>query len=148
MTDQLESSADLRVQDMIQRPGEPWHFMVIREVENKVTASIGGHCLAVTNKALRVKELGCDIYDPVIYFPEGSINMSLLEKNDKTTTCPLKGNAIYYDVVIGRNRTENAVWTYNNMMNYDKRLEAIKNNFAFNTSKVLIVEYTNRDIVS
>jgi len=46
------------------------------------------------------------------YFPPASINQEMFEESPKTTTCPWKGKASYYDVVVGGERNAGAAWYY------------------------------------
>ncbi len=46
------------------------------------------------------------------YFPRASVDESLLEPSNHTTTCPWKGKAQYYSIVAGGKRNENAAWYY------------------------------------
>ena len=46
------------------------------------------------------------------YFPKEDVDFSFLEKSDYHTTCPWKGFASYYDVVVDGTRNENAAWYY------------------------------------
>jgi uncharacterized protein (DUF427 family) len=46
------------------------------------------------------------------YFPPESINEAHFEPSDQRTTCPWKGRASYYDVVVDGKRNENAAWYY------------------------------------
>ena len=46
------------------------------------------------------------------YFPKEDVNLSYFEESDYHTTCPWKGLASYYDVVVGGERNENAAWYY------------------------------------
>ena len=46
------------------------------------------------------------------YFPPDSINKGLLRKSSHHTTCPWKGKASYYDVVVDNETNENAAWYY------------------------------------
>ncbi len=46
------------------------------------------------------------------YFPKEDVNLSYFEKSDYHTTCPWKGLASYYDVVVDGERNENAAWYY------------------------------------
>jgi len=46
------------------------------------------------------------------YFPPESVNESYFEPSDQRTTCPWKGRASYYDVVVDGDRNENAAWYY------------------------------------
>ncbi len=46
------------------------------------------------------------------YFPPASIKTEMFEESTKTTTCPWKGKASYYDVVVGDERNAGAAWCY------------------------------------
>ncbi|GGI09235.1 DUF427 domain-containing protein [Egicoccus halophilus] len=46
------------------------------------------------------------------YFPPQSVDMRLLREADKTSVCPWKGTASYYDVVVDRQVNSGAAWTY------------------------------------
>jgi len=46
------------------------------------------------------------------YFPPESIHTEDFEESTHQTTCPWKGQAHYYDVVIDGARNENAAWYY------------------------------------
>jgi uncharacterized protein (DUF427 family) len=46
------------------------------------------------------------------YFPPDSVDRSLLRDSDHTTVCPWKGDARYYDVVVGDTVAPDAAWYY------------------------------------
>ncbi len=46
------------------------------------------------------------------YFPPDSINEAYFRESDHHTTCPWKGRASYYDVVLGDEVNRNAAWYY------------------------------------
>ena len=46
------------------------------------------------------------------YFPPDSVNRDLLQPSDKHTTCPWKGNASYYHVVVNGQTNKDAAWYY------------------------------------
>jgi len=46
------------------------------------------------------------------YFPCSDVRMDLLSGNTKTTSCPWKGIASYYDVVAGGETNPAAAWYY------------------------------------
>ena len=46
------------------------------------------------------------------YFPPDSVDTDLLESTDHRTSCPWKGDASYFDVVVDGERSTNAAWTY------------------------------------
>lgn len=46
------------------------------------------------------------------YFPPDSVRGEYLEDSSAKSTCPWKGEASYYDVVVGGERAEQAAWSY------------------------------------
>jgi uncharacterized protein (DUF427 family) len=46
------------------------------------------------------------------YFPPDSIRREFLETSTRTSVCPWKGKAEYYDVVVGQKRNPAAAWYY------------------------------------
>jgi uncharacterized protein (DUF427 family) len=46
------------------------------------------------------------------YFPPESIHQEHLEASAHQTTCPWKGKASYYTIVVDGARNENAAWYY------------------------------------
>jgi uncharacterized protein (DUF427 family) len=46
------------------------------------------------------------------YFPPDSVERKYFEPSDDHTTCPWKGVASYYDVVVEGDRNRNAAWYY------------------------------------
>jgi len=47
------------------------------------------------------------------YFPPESVDRTLLrESKRRTTTCPWKGEAHYYDILVDGKENRSAAWTY------------------------------------
>jgi uncharacterized protein (DUF427 family) len=46
------------------------------------------------------------------YFPSESVNMEFLRPSDTHSTCPWKGLASYYDIVVGDDVNKDAAWYY------------------------------------
>ena len=46
------------------------------------------------------------------YFPPQSVNRQYLHESSKHTTCPWKGEASYYDVVVDGEVNKDAAWYY------------------------------------
>ena len=69
----------------------------------------GGAVLGESARALELREDG---HDPVIYFPREDIAMTFLDRTDRTTSCPKKGEANYFSIVTHNTTFENAAWTY------------------------------------
>lgn len=47
-----------------------------------------------------------------IYFPHEAVHREHLQPSDKLTTCPWKGTASYFDVVVAGEVNKDAAWTY------------------------------------
>ena len=46
------------------------------------------------------------------YFPPSAVDDGVLQPSDRHTTCPWKGTASYYDVVVDGQVNEGAAWYY------------------------------------
>jgi uncharacterized protein (DUF427 family) len=46
------------------------------------------------------------------YFPPDSVDRSLLAPSDRTSSCPWKGTATYFDVIVDGKVNSAAAWTY------------------------------------
>lgn len=69
----------------------------------------GGAVIGETSRALELRE---GSYSPVIYVPREDVAMALLDRTDRRTTCPWKGDASYYSVTTPDGRLDNVVWSY------------------------------------
>lgn len=83
----------------------------ILNAEGTWTVRAGGAVLAETKNALELRE---GDLNAVIYIPRDDIAMAFLDKTDKTTHCPDKGDANYYSVVTKSRTLENVAWSYEN----------------------------------
>jgi uncharacterized protein (DUF427 family) len=50
--------------------------------------------------------------DGYMYFPEGAVQREYLRSSETHTTCPWKGQASYYDVVVDGQVNRDAAWHY------------------------------------
>ena len=62
------------------------------------------------------------------YFHPSSVKKEYLEKSSTTYTCPWKGEAEYYHVVVNGERNEDAAWVY---LNPKEEAKEIAGQFAF-----------------
>ncbi|MFC2078338.1 DUF427 domain-containing protein [Candidatus Bipolaricaulota bacterium] len=46
------------------------------------------------------------------YFPPESVKHELLRESSRRTTCPWKGEAHYFDIIVGEEQNRNAAWAY------------------------------------
>ncbi len=57
------------------------------------------------------------------YFPFSSLNKEFFKESDYQTVCPWKGQASYYDIVVGGKVNKNAAWYYPNPSSAAKQIE-------------------------
>jgi uncharacterized protein (DUF427 family) len=88
---------------------------------------------AVLNDAVIAESDDTVVVEGNHYFPPESLDATYLEPSDHRTTCPWKGEAHYYDVVVDGKRKENAAWYYPSP---SEKAAHIKDHVAFYTSKV------------
>ncbi len=89
-------------------PG-PDHPITITKNPKRVVVTLGGKTVADTKGALILKEAS---YPAVQYIPREDADMALLSRTDHSTYCPYKGDASYYSIPSGGERSKNAVWSY------------------------------------
>jgi len=115
---------------VIEKERDPNHKVKIESSPKWIRVIFGGETVADSKKALILFETG---FTPVYYFPEDDVRMDLLRATDKTSSCPYKGNASYWSVVVGEHTAEDAVWKYTET--YDDSPE-IQNYVAFYWDKL------------
>lgn len=79
-----------------------------REVAGRSAAN-GQNRFADTRAALTLREAS---YPAVQYIPRKDVDTALLERTDRVTYCPYKGDCAYYSIPVGGARSVNAVWSY------------------------------------
>ena len=92
----------------IKIPG-PDHPISIERDTERVIVSVAGRVIADTREALTLHEAH---YPAVHYIPRKDVDMTLLARTDRTTYCPYKGDAAYFSIPAGGERSINAVWSY------------------------------------
>jgi uncharacterized protein (DUF427 family) len=75
----------------------------------RVRGVLGGETVVESGRVMLLHETG---HLPVWYFPAEDVRRGLLEPTDRSTHCPLKGDARYWTVRAGGKVAENAVWNY------------------------------------
>lgn len=89
-------------------PG-PDHPITIQKNPDRVVVKVAGQVIADTRHALSLQEA---TYPAVQYIPRKDVDLAQLERTDNETYCPYKGEASYYSIIPGGEKTVNAVWTY------------------------------------
>ncbi len=122
----------------IHNPAEIRHFMRLKPVGRRVRILRDGAVLAESTGAVRLLEVGRDVYDPVIYVPRADVRASL-GPNDTSTHCPLKGDAAYFDLLdeTGTVAQPKIAWTYPQPFDFATELNGL---VAFYADQVTIEE--------
>lgn len=114
-------------------PG-PDHPITIERNPNRIVVTLGGHVIADTREALTLREAK---YPPVQYIPRRDVDMAALARSKTQTYCPYKGEAAYFSLPAGGQRSADAIWTYE--APYDAVAE-IKDHLAFYPDRVDAIE--------
>ena len=117
-----------------QRNPGPDHPIGITPNPNRVVVKIAGLVVADTHRALTLQEAN---YPPVQYIPRSDVDLSQLARSAHTTYCPYKGEASYFSIPIGGERSTSAVWTYETPF---PAMAEIAGHLAFYPDKVKIEE--------
>jgi uncharacterized protein (DUF427 family) len=89
-------------------PG-PKHPITVEKNPDRVVVTVGGRVVADSQDALVLREAD---YPPVQYIPRKDVDLTQLERTRHHSYCPFKGEASYYSISPGGERSVNAVWTY------------------------------------
>lgn len=81
----------------IHNPSNPRHFMQLDPVRQQLRIRFGDLLIAESDRAMRLLEVGKRAYAPQYYIPREDIRV-VLNRTDKSTHCPLKGDASYFTV--------------------------------------------------
>jgi len=85
-------------------PG-PNHPIAIEANPSRVVVKVGGKIIADTHDALTLREAS---YPAVQYIPRRDVDMAALKRSEHTTYCPYKGDASYYSIPAGGDRSRDA----------------------------------------
>jgi uncharacterized protein (DUF427 family) len=93
---------------VVKIPG-PDHPISIETNPSRVVVEVGGKIIADTRNALTLREAS---YPAVQYIPRRDVDMARLVRSEHTSYCPYKGDASYYSIPAGGDRSVDAVWSY------------------------------------
>lgn len=108
--------------------------ITISPAEGTWVVRAGGAVLGESDHALWLEEDG---HTPVVYFPRGDIAVEFLDRSEKTTHCPKKGDASYFTIVTKSTTIPDAVWSYEEPM---EGVAEIAGHLAFYASERVTVE--------
>jgi uncharacterized protein (DUF427 family) len=89
-------------------PG-PDHPISIEPAGKRVVVKVADRIIADTRNALILREAR---YPPVFYIPRADADMALLQRSTHHSYCPYKGEASYFGIIVGGERSIDAVWSY------------------------------------
>jgi uncharacterized protein (DUF427 family) len=121
------------VDGTIKIPG-PDHPITIERNPSRVVVMLAGKVIADTTSALTLREAK---YPPVQYIPRKDVDMAALKRSDTASYCPYKGDASYFSIPAGGERSVDAIWTYE--APYDA-VAAIKDHVAFYSDRIDRIE--------
>lgn len=93
--------------------------------DRHLVVAFGGEVVAETSRAHRVLETS---QPPAYYVDPADVRTDRLRPSTRRTFCEWKGQASYFDVVVGDAVAESAVWTYPTPV---PAFEAIRGHLAF-----------------
>jgi uncharacterized protein (DUF427 family) len=85
------------------------HKITITPANLHIEVSLEGEKLASSDRGVVLKETGLP---PRYYIPRDDVRTELLQRTDSRTTCPFKGEASYWSVVVGGRTHKDLVWSY------------------------------------
>ena len=104
--------------------------IIISPVQGTVVIRAAGAVIAESPRALSLTE---GDYEPVFYLPRDDSGIEFMERSDKVTTCPWKGQAAHFTLVTKSGRIEDAAWSYEDP---DSGVSQIAGHVAFYRDKV------------
>ena len=121
------------LEKVIKKPG-PDHPITIERNPNRVVVTVAGNVIADTTKALVLREAR---YGAVQYIPREDVNMALLKRSQTQSYSPYKGDASYFSIPVGGERSIDATWTYETPY---EAVAPIKEYLAFYPNRVDAIE--------
>jgi len=113
----------------VKQPG-PDHPITVTPHPARIVVTVAGQVVADTTRALTLQE---STYPAVPYIPIEDVDRSLLERTQTSTYCPYKGDASYYSIPAGGDRSTDAIWVYEHPHDAVKE---IKDHVAFYPDRV------------
>ncbi|HYH11550.1 MAG TPA: DUF427 domain-containing protein [Thermomicrobiales bacterium] len=86
----------------------PAHPVVVPD-DRHIVVQFNGEVIADTRQARCVLQRG---FPPAFYIPPEDVRVEWLVSNQRQTWCGYKGDAHYYDVVVGDRISNDAAWCY------------------------------------
>jgi uncharacterized protein (DUF427 family) len=87
----------------------PGHTITTEPTNGRVRVVVGGEVLVDTTDAVVLHETGLP---DRFYVPRADVRMDLLVPTETASTCPFKGDAVYWTAKLGRGDVTDVAWSY------------------------------------
>ena len=118
---------------IIKSPGSD-HPITVAANPSRIVVRVAGQVVADTREALTLREAN---YPPVHYIPRRDVDMRALARTATQTYCPYKGEAAYFSIPAGGERSVNAIWSYEAPFD---AVSEIRDHLAFYPDRVDAIE--------
>ena len=108
----------------------PGHRIAFVPRRVRVRVAAGGTEIAATTDVVALEESG---YPTRYYLARDGVDMTRLERTDKTTFCPFKGLATYYVIHGPDGQVRDAAWSYEQPY---REAELVRDRLAFDAAAV------------
>ncbi len=78
---------------------------------------------AIWNGAILAESDRCEVVEGNQYFPPDSIKSEYFQESNTHTSCPWKGQASYYNIVVEGEVNKDAAWYYPNVKDAAKQIK-------------------------
>ncbi len=113
----------------------PGRKLIYSRTRSRVRVILNDVTIADTTNAVRLAEAD---YPAVYYIPKSDTRMDLARRTDRSTHCPYKGDASYWNLDLGDKIAENAMWAYEHP--FDEAV-LIGNHVAFYSEKIDYISF-------
>lgn len=112
------------------------HFHQLDHPDRRIRIYHEGTLLADSGDTILLKEVyGDHLLDPAYYLPKEDVKMELASENSHATSCPIKGEATYWDFSVDEKNLQKLAWSYEDPVEYSN---AIQGMISFDTDRVTL----------
>lgn len=104
----------------------------IAPARGTIVVRTGDGVIAESRQALVLREDG---HAPVYYLPRADVGMAFLERSDKVTHCPHKGDATHFHIIGTSGQITDGAWSYEDPKDAAK---AIAGHVAFHSDRLAV----------
>src|SRR5215468_4923239 len=110
--------------------GDPGHWIHVSDSPRHVRVMFGGETIADSKRVKLVREP--EIL-PAYYFPRADVRTDLFVPSRYKSRCPIKGEASYWSIQVGKKSAGDAAWSYTAP---PPEVTGLQDHFAFQWDKM------------